>query len=438
MRNVLRRQIEDVFSILPPDRIGMAVSGIDSPSEDRVRGFCVDAAVFSAILRHFNPGCGVTEAERRALFQLVAGLTLREAAELDGVGVETKRAQIKSAAAKLQCAGQIDLVRLMIGQLCYVLSIAEDEARHARCAERFVAEKFEDAILRVERLAYGRLARTMELGPADGRVVVVVHGMMFGMLLSGAAPFLHEAGLRLVMPLRHGYLDPRPILGMRGDRGRLIAESLEDIALLIEARGLSPAAILGHSLGAVLAQRFAEGRPDLVDRLVLVSTNTVRGSEGSGNGGDDHARRLYGALRSTASLSRAITLEFSRHYPSEATARTILHRMFGRSDGDIAALEGHGGSGSAYRWFPELYAASVAGVAADYEVAMEWRPCRPPATPTLFVHGSEDPLSPVSEIRELAEAAAGARLTVVEGAGHFASASHPAEVWSDIAAHLRA
>ncbi len=108
------------FVLFLPD-MESAEDGMPTP---RIRGFPVDAAVFRRVHLAFQSESGLTAAERHVAFQLVAGLSPREAAAVDGVSVQTKRVQIKSAAAKLQCTGQTDLVRLMMGQLAVLLALA--------------------------------------------------------------------------------------------------------------------------------------------------------------------------------------------------------------------------------------------------------------------------------------------------------------------------
>jgi DNA-binding CsgD family transcriptional regulator len=111
------------FTLFLPDTI----STIGAAARPNVRGFLIDIAVFTRILISFQVDSHLTEAERRVAFQLLAGISLREAATLDGVGLETKRAQIKSATAKMQCSGQIELVRLLMAQLSIVRSLADDD-----------------------------------------------------------------------------------------------------------------------------------------------------------------------------------------------------------------------------------------------------------------------------------------------------------------------
>ena len=90
-------------------------------ADGTLRALAVDVATFGALIERFHHDHRVTAAEKRTLFQLVAGGGPRESAAADGVSFETKRAQLKSLCAKLGCTGQTDLVRRSVGQLIHLL-----------------------------------------------------------------------------------------------------------------------------------------------------------------------------------------------------------------------------------------------------------------------------------------------------------------------------
>ncbi|MCB1421288.1 MAG: hypothetical protein KDJ69_02225 [Nitratireductor sp.] len=87
----------------------------------RLRGLIISDDLFGRIMATFNGASQLTAAEKRTIFQIVGGLELRQAAELDNVSYETKRAHTKAACEKLQCAGQKDLVRKAMGQLFHLM-----------------------------------------------------------------------------------------------------------------------------------------------------------------------------------------------------------------------------------------------------------------------------------------------------------------------------
>jgi pimeloyl-ACP methyl ester carboxylesterase len=101
-------------------------------------------------------------------------------------------------------------------------------------------------------------------GRGHGRPIVLVHG------LGGAAvnwvdvaPLLARRHRVLVPDLPgHGGSTPLPAVPN-------LAVFADRVAALAEREGVLPAAVVGHSLGAVVALRLALRRPDAVDSLVL-------------------------------------------------------------------------------------------------------------------------------------------------------------------------
>jgi len=205
--------------------------GSDALAEWRIKGFVVTEMFFAGLVHHLNPARRITPAESRVLFQVVAGVSLREAAEHDGVTVDTKRAQIKSVAAKLDCTGQTDLVRILIGQLSHVTAVSNSQFDANDDAEGFVSRYLGDDVnLSVHRLSNGRLVRVLECGQSDARPVIVIHGVLFPNLILGLAKHLKRNNLKLIIPLRRGYLEtPR-----RRANANLVVDAMEDIAFYIE------------------------------------------------------------------------------------------------------------------------------------------------------------------------------------------------------------
>src|SRR5205807_9713242 len=112
------------------------------------------------------------------------------------------------------------------------------------------------------RMAY------MDVPPAaaaNGRTVVLLHGMNFyGEYWSATIDVFRNAGFRIVVPDQVGFgRSSKPI----------IPYTLSDMALntrkLLEALHVAKADVVGHSMGGMLAARFALLYPDVTDHLVL-------------------------------------------------------------------------------------------------------------------------------------------------------------------------
>jgi pimeloyl-ACP methyl ester carboxylesterase len=112
------------------------------------------------------------------------------------------------------------------------------------------------------RLAY------MDVPPTaapNGRTVALFHGMNFGgFYFGGLIDALRREGFRVVVPDQIGFgRSSKPI----------IPYNFHDMALnsrrLLEALGVGKVTIVGHSMGGMLAARFAASFPEITERAVL-------------------------------------------------------------------------------------------------------------------------------------------------------------------------
>jgi pimeloyl-ACP methyl ester carboxylesterase len=125
-------------------------------------------------------------------------------------------------------------------------------------------------VLYLPLTVYGQDVRMayMDVPPAgqpNGRTVVLFHGMNFGgFYFGGPIEVLRNAGFRVVVPDQIGFgRSSKPI----------IPYNFHDMALnsrkLLQSLGITKAAIVGHSMGGMLAARFAASYPDITERAVI-------------------------------------------------------------------------------------------------------------------------------------------------------------------------
>jgi pimeloyl-ACP methyl ester carboxylesterase len=99
----------------------------------------------------------------------------------------------------------------------------------------------------------------------NGRTVVLFHGMNFGgFYFGGPIEVLRNAGFRVIVPDQIGFgRSSKPV----------IPYNFHDMALntrtLLKSLGVTKAAIIGHSMGGMLAARFAASYPDMTERAIL-------------------------------------------------------------------------------------------------------------------------------------------------------------------------
>ena len=101
--------------------------------------------------------------------------------------------------------------------------------------------------------------------PAIGRSVVLLHGMNFyGEYWSVTIEALRKEGFRVVVPDQIGFgRSSKPIIPYT------LSDMASNTRALLASLGISRAAIVGHSMGGMVATRFALLYPDATERLVL-------------------------------------------------------------------------------------------------------------------------------------------------------------------------
>ena len=102
-------------------------------------------------------------------------------------------------------------------------------------------------------------------GPGQGKVVVLLHGKNFsGSYWQNTIKALTAAGYRVIVPDQIGFgKSPKPDLCYSFDQ--LAANT----AKLLDHLGIKTAAVVGHSMGGMLAVRFARTFPERTTSLVL-------------------------------------------------------------------------------------------------------------------------------------------------------------------------
>lgn len=103
-----------------------------------------------------------------------------------------------------------------------------------------------------------------EFGPDDGMPVLAIHGITSNSR-AWAAFARHLPEVRLLAPDLRGRGRSRDLAPSAGLRTHAA-----DLAELLDARGLAPVPVVGHSMGAFVAVALADARPDLVSSFLLV------------------------------------------------------------------------------------------------------------------------------------------------------------------------
>ena len=105
-------------------------------------------------------------------------------------------------------------------------------------------------------------------GRANGRTVVLLHGKNFcAATWKAQVAALADAGYRVIAPDQVGFCK-----SSKPERYQFsLAQLAANTHALLASRGIERAVVVGHSMGGMLAARYALQYPDAVERLVLVN-----------------------------------------------------------------------------------------------------------------------------------------------------------------------
>jgi len=249
------------------------------------------------------------------------------------------------------------------------------------------------------RMAY------VELGNPDGRPLLLLHGYTdSSRTWTILAPYLAEYRLLIPDQRGHGASDvPACCYAM--------SDLAEDARLFLDALGVRRAAVVGHSMGSMVAQVLAAEHPDRVERLVLIGSTALVAVRR-----DDWMWRQVMGLREPIASNR----EFLRAWGPGGTP-TPVDPVFTRyADRDIAAV-------APLVWrsvLRELVDVPIGRYAPDI------------AAPVLILSGGRDELFPPAHHRALVAAFPGARDHVFADLGHNLIWERPEEVAPVLVAFL--
>ena len=271
------------------------------------------------------------------------------------------------------------------------------------------------------RMAYMDVAPQ---GQPNGHTVLVLHGNNFaGFYFGNIADALSKAGFRVIVPDQMGYgRSSKPI----------IPYSLNDFARythnLLASLNISQVMVVGHSMGGMLATRFATQYPGTTERLVLynpIGLIDTRFDRPAANIDESYQRNLGANYQSV----RASLMRYVAHDPTtwndafETYARVRYGWTLGAGWPRLAMVQ-----------------TLISNVIYQDPVVYDWEHVQ---TPTLVFGGAEDVLPGSAEIfqqrmKVIAETIPNnkARLLLLPGLGHVPHVEDPSQTIPPLVAFL--
>lgn len=239
-------------------------------------------------------------------------------------------------------------------------------------------------------------------GDPHGTPVVLLHGITdswpsFAPLMAALPP-----SLRVVAVSLRGHGDAeRPAAGYRPD------DFAADVAALLDALGIGRAVLVGHSMGAAVAQRFAIDYPERTSGLMLLGCFYRYGG--------NPVMEAFAA--EIADMTDPIDPAYARDFQVGTLARPVAPGVLENAVAESLKVP------------IRVWRAALAGLLAD-----GWVPrLGAIQAPTLLGWGEHDAFVPAADQQILLDRIAGARLIVYPGGGHAFHWEEPAPVAADLA-----
>ncbi|MCT8990172.1 3-oxoadipate enol-lactonase [Chelativorans sp. SCAU2101] len=231
-------------------------------------------------------------------------------------------------------------------------------------------------------------------GPEERPVLVFSNSLGTDFRIWNKVAALLEDDFRLVLYDKRGHglseASPQPYA---------MADHVNDLVALLDHLSIAQAVIIGVSVGGMIAQGVAAARPGLVQALVLSNTAHKIGTAEMWNGRIKAVNEQGIASIAGTILQRWFTPAYCK---PENPDYVGYHSMLTRQSAD-----GYAGTCAALRDADLTDAAKALTV------------------PVLCIAGDQDGSTPPDLVRELASLISGARLEIIENAGHLPCIEQP-------------
>ena len=241
----------------------------------------------------------------------------------------------------------------------------------------------------------------------EGPPLVLVHGLAGAAYnFTELAPLLARRRRVLVPDLPgHGGTAPLPAV-------RTMGELAAHVAAVAEHEGMTPAEVLGYSLGGVVALRLAAEKPDLVSAVVLLASAGIVSTT--------PRARVWLAATSTLRPARVVA-HARREIARRPRLRSAVFGFWGAEDPRALSPEAVLGFLAAQPEHTDVRRTARALARDDPRAYVDRVRC-----PALVTWGARDRLVPLEDGFELARGLE-APLRVLPGAGHLLVAERPRE-----------
>jgi non-heme chloroperoxidase len=256
-------------------------------------------------------------------------------------------------------------------------------------------------------LSTGLRLHYAQQGDRSGEAILFLHGYSDSWFSFSRVLPLLSAEYHAFAPDQRGHGDSE-----RPECCYTVADFAADVDAFMEALGVEEATLVGHSTGALFAQRVALSYPRRVSRLVLTGAQTPANEV------------ILGLREEVRALEDPVPPEFVREFQESTIYHPVPEEFLDTVVSESLKLPA--------RVWRDYMEGAVLSIDHDYVVEL-----REIEVPTLILWGEQDALFPREEQERLAAAIPDATLKVYPESGHVVHWEWPERFVRDLEAFMR-
>ncbi|MEM1235850.1 MAG: hypothetical protein AAGI10_02690 [Pseudomonadota bacterium] len=366
----------------------------------------------------------LTAAEMRIAIDLAQGLTLNDSAESAGLSAATRRKQVQNLFRKLDISSQTELVLFVTDTVNqFVFDLTADEPgldgqsnRPNSTIAKYQKHLPEGARWGALHAPNGGSVNYVDIGPVDGKPVLILHSMVFPNIDAEDVALFHELGWRTLWPLRPGALAPAS--HRHRNWHSHCDQVVADIRVLLDSVTQNPVPFVSLVSGGSYATSFAETYPNRVQRIDLVATCFT-----SGKGGDDNYffDQIVRKMTQNGRLAAVAAAHLVRGFGSDAQLEKSTRRIYRDSNEDQTLLDDEFGTPERRERFSMASMQSLDSMRMDYlsQMHFSWDRARDVPHPVRFWHGTEDRVNNLEQVTRLSNRVAKRPPHAMRDLGHL-------------------
>lgn len=252
------------------------------------------------------------------------------------------------------------------------------------------------------RLPNGVTLRYVEQGPSGALPVILLHGFPDSWLSYEPVLANMPSSIRVIAVSRRGFGNSD-----KPEAGYHPRDLAADLADFMKLRAIPQAILVGHSMGALVAQSFALDFPERVAGLALIGTFRAQ----AGNA------ELLEMIDAMDRMHDPIELDFVRAFQASTLAQPVGAEFFATVVAESARLP------------LRIWRAAMREIVSydDFDQLQEI------VAPTIVYWGEGDGFSTYEQQQELASVIPNAELRIYAGAGHSLHWEEPKRFATDLA-----